>query len=152
MIEGKPGLHKPLSVGKLHCPQLPNWVNDAHRMLEGSVRVVSEPGYRDLSASIAAPLDEVGFEFKAGRSYVVDIVVRTLTLGHQLTQGTADSNQLWVEVEAGDARGTFGRSGGMEKGRVDPYALYKQLPKRTVSTAEICGYLRSTIIRNCLQT
>ena len=133
VVEGKPGLHikdhlYPSANTALPAVRnAPDWVNDAHRqMLEGSVRVdiFGAREGRDLSASIVAPLDEVEFEFKAGTSYVVDIVVRTLTLGHHLTQGTADSNQLWVEVEAGDARGTFGRSGGMEKGRVDPHAHF----------------------------
>ena len=96
------------------------------KCLRGSVRVdvFGAREGRDLSSPIVAPLDEVEFEFKPGNSYVVDVVVRTLTLGHHLTQGTADSNQLWVEVEAGDARGTFGLSGGMDRGRVDPYAHF----------------------------
>jgi hypothetical protein len=106
----------------------PSWVNEAHReMLEGSVRVDIFGARKgtDLSAPLVAPLDEEAFRFEPGQSYVVDVVVRTLTLGHHLTQGTADSNQLWVEVEAGDDRGSFGRSGGLdEDGRVDPYAHF----------------------------
>ena len=106
----------------------PKWVNQAHReMLEGSVRVdifgVREGD--DLRGPLVAPLDVHAYQFEAGKSYVVDVVVRTLTLGHHLTQGTADSNQLWVEVVAGDERGPFGHSGGISKqGRVDPYSHF----------------------------
>ncbi|MEM9701965.1 MAG: multiheme c-type cytochrome, partial [Planctomycetota bacterium] len=35
---------------------------------------------------------------KPGETVLLETVVRTLTLGHAFTEGTADSNQAWVEV------------------------------------------------------
>ncbi|MEL6544313.1 MAG: multiheme c-type cytochrome [Myxococcota bacterium] len=34
-----------------------------------------------------------------GRSYVLDVVVSTVGMGHAFTQGTADSNQVWLETQ-----------------------------------------------------
>ena len=46
-------------------------------------------------------------------------------MGHHLTQGTADSNQLWVEVTAGDDAGPFASSGELDENRrVDPFAHF----------------------------
>ena len=36
-----------------------------------------------------------------GETVLLESVVRTLKLGHPLTQGTADSNELWIEIEVG---------------------------------------------------
>ena len=37
---------------------------------------------------------------KPGNSYLVEVVVRTLNLGHPFQQGTADSNEGWVDFQA----------------------------------------------------
>jgi len=65
-----------------------------------------------------------------GGTYLLEVVVRTLGVGHALTQGTADSNELWLEltVSADDGR-TIGRSGalndrGAVQGDVDPWAYF----------------------------
>ena len=51
--------------------------------------------------------------------------MRTVGLGHPLTQGTADSNEVWVELMAKDGDRVFGRSGGIgDDGRVDPFAHF----------------------------
>src|SRR6185295_10911613 len=47
-------------------------------------------------------------------------VVRTLKVGHPLTQGTGDSNELWLDVAATSAGKTIGRNGGLDDGVVDP--------------------------------
>jgi hypothetical protein len=36
----------------------------------------------------------------AGKPYLVEVVVRTLGLGHPFSQGTVDSNEIWVELVA----------------------------------------------------
>lgn len=60
-----------------------------------------------------------------GQPYLVEVVVRTLALGHPLTQGTADSNEIWVELIARSGGKVIGRSGGIdETGRVDPYSHF----------------------------
>jgi tetratricopeptide (TPR) repeat protein len=61
-----------------------------------------------------------------GRSYLVEVVVRTLALGHHFTQGTADSNEVWVEFTAvaeGRSIATSGLMAGPgDQGVVDPSA------------------------------
>ena len=57
--------------------------------------------------------------------YLLEAVVRTLKPGHWFTQGTADSNEVWLDVtiRAGDR--IIGRSGGMgPEGEVDPWAHF----------------------------
>ena len=106
----------------------PAWVNEAHEaMLKDTVRI-DLFGVRkgdDLRGELIAPLDTKEFQFEAGQQYVLDIVLRTLKMGHHLTQGTADSNQLWVEVTAGDDAGPFASSGELDEDRrVDPFAHF----------------------------
>src|SRR5262249_26832800 len=48
-----------------------------------------------------------------GETYLVEVVIRTLGLGHPFTQGTADSNEVWVDFEAKSGKRSLGRSGGM---------------------------------------
>ena len=75
-------------------------------------------------------------------------------MGHHLTQGTADSNQLWVEVTAGDDAGPFASSGELDEDRrVDPFAhfinSYVLDRMESASTAEMprISMLRSTTTR-----
>jgi hypothetical protein len=58
---------------------------------------------------------------------VLETVIRTVKMGHLLTEGTADSNELWLEVTVRDADGrVLGRSGGLSgDGRsVDEWAHF----------------------------
>ncbi len=62
-----------------------------------------------------------------GQTYLVEVVVRTLGLGHPFTQGTADSNEVWVDFEARAGDRVIGRSGaldGGDQGRVDPWSHF----------------------------
>ena len=60
-----------------------------------------------------------------GQKYLLEVVVRTLALGHPLTQGTVDSNEIWVELIARQGDHVLGRSGGIgPDGAVDPYAHF----------------------------
>jgi len=64
-----------------------------------------------------------------GETYLVEVVVRTLGVGHPLTQGTVDSNEIWVDFQA-RIKGKevpFARNGalsGDEEGEVDRYAHF----------------------------
>ena len=59
------------------------------------------------------------------KPYLVEVVVRTLGLGHPFSQGTADSNEIWVELIAKAGDRVIGRSGGIDAdGKVDPYAHF----------------------------
>ena len=61
----------------------------------------------------------------AGSKYLVELVVRTLGVGHLFSQGTIDSNEIWVELIARSAQHVIGRSGGMgPDDMVDPYSHF----------------------------
>jgi tetratricopeptide (TPR) repeat protein len=62
-----------------------------------------------------------------GKTYLVEVVIRTLGLGHPFTQGTADSNEVWVDFEARTGDRVIGRSGALDKGdegHVDPWSHF----------------------------
>ena len=62
-----------------------------------------------------------------GRSYLLETVIRTLKLGHLFTQGTADSNEVWLDVTVTSGNRVIGRSGGIDpaKGKeVDRYSHF----------------------------
>ena len=59
------------------------------------------------------------------RKYLVEVVVRTLAIGHPFSQGTVDSNEIWVELIATSNGRVIGRSGGTgPDGSVDPYSHF----------------------------
>ena len=62
---------------------------------------------------------------RPGRTYLFEVVLRTLKVGHQLTQGTTDSNELWVDARAESGGRVIGRSGGLGTHReVDPWSHF----------------------------
>ena len=64
-------------------------------------------------------------KLKAGGQYLVEAVVRTLLIGHPFSQGTVDSNEIWVELIARAGDRIIGRSGGMgPDDAVDPYSHF----------------------------
>jgi len=74
---------------------------------------------------LIAPLDIERPVLEPGRSYQIESVIRTTGVGHSLTQGTADSNELWLDVAAYDGDRLIGRSGGRDdKGEVDPWSYF----------------------------
>lgn len=102
---------------------------EAHRaFLEGTLRV-DLFGIRrgaTLTGELEAPLRPEIPAVRPGESILLETVVRTLKLGHHFTQGTADSNQVWLEVTAttGDGR-RIGVSGHRDDvGRVDPWSHF----------------------------
>ncbi len=57
---------------------------------------------------------------KPGETLDVEVVVRTRGIGHPYTNGTADSNEIWVSLEGASAGGPFFRSGVLDDaGRLD---------------------------------
>lgn len=85
-------------------------------------------GVRDggtVDSPLAAPLRPAMPALVAGRTYLLEVVIRTLTVGHTLTQGTADSNELWLDAQVTAGGRTLGRSGGLGPHReVDPWAHF----------------------------
>ena len=95
--------------------------------LKGSVRVdifgVKEGGTVD--SPLIAPLRPEIPKLKPGKKYLVEAVVRTLKVGHPLTQGTVDSNELWVDSKVTSNGRVIGRSGGMGPyNQVDPWSHF----------------------------
>ena len=80
-----------------------------------------------IDGKLHAPLRPELPELVPGRRYLVEVVVRTLALGHPFTQGTADSNEVWVDFEAKAGGRVIARSGALEDeaaqaGPLDPWA------------------------------
>ncbi|MGD2082222.1 MAG: aspartate phosphatase [Chromatiales bacterium] len=102
--------------------------NQARRTrLEGTARVDIfglKPG-GGIDGELIAPLRPEVPVLEPGRRYLLESVVRTLKIGHQLTQGTIDSNELWLDVTVRDADRVIGRSGGLDAdGTVDPWSYF----------------------------
>lgn len=124
------GHHFPAANTALpHLLGFPDTVNEAHReFLEGSLRVdiFGVRAGAAIDAPLTAPLRPAVPTLDRGGEYVVEVVLRTLTLGHTFTQGTADSNEVWLEVTAQSGGRLIGISGGRnaDDGAVDPYAHF----------------------------
>jgi tetratricopeptide (TPR) repeat protein len=74
-----------------------------------------------IDGTLVAPLRPAAPVLKPGTSYLLETVVRTLKMGHPLTQGTVDSNELWVDVTLKSGDRIIGRNGGIAPdGEVDP--------------------------------
>ncbi len=112
-----------------HLLGMPDWVNEAHReFLEGSLRVDIFGLKRDgsIEGELMAPLRPDVPALQPGQRYLAETVVRTLKLGHAFTQGTADSNEVWLDVTVRDGGRVIGRSGGLDPsdGSVDPWSHF----------------------------
>ncbi|MSU64397.1 MAG: hypothetical protein EXS31_18740 [Pedosphaera sp.] len=78
-----------------------------------------------IDSPLQAPLRPNVPALKPGGKYLIEIVLRTLRVGHPLTQGTVDSNELWVDVEARSGNRIVGRSGGLDdRSGVDPWSHF----------------------------
>jgi len=100
----------------------------AHQaFLDGAVRVDIfgiRTGGR-LDGELMAPLRPKLPVLRPGSTYLLEIVIRTLGVGHLMTQGTSDSNQLWLDVSARSDGQVFARSGGMTAdGAVDEWSHF----------------------------
>jgi len=67
-------------------------------------------------------------KLQPGQSYVVEVVVRTLGLGHPFSQGTVDSNEIWVDFQASSGGKIFARNGALanpdDTGEVDRWSHF----------------------------
>jgi TolA-binding protein len=83
-------------------------------------------------AEVLAPLDRIPATVRRGESIRVEVVVRTLKVGHFFPGGTVDAFDVWVELEAIDNKGRVlfhsGEVADEGKGPVDPAAhFYRSL-------------------------
>jgi tetratricopeptide (TPR) repeat protein len=115
------------NTGIAHLRGEPDVVKAEEAFLKGSVRVdifgLREGG--TIDGPLLAPLRPDVPKLKPGGRYLLEVVLRTLKVGHQFTQGTADSNEVWVDAKLASAGRTVGRSGGLGVcNEVDPWAHF----------------------------
>ncbi|MDB6054621.1 MAG: response regulator aspartate phosphatase rapC [Verrucomicrobiales bacterium] len=95
--------------------------------LKGNVRV-DIFGIRDggsVDGKLTAPLRPVLPTLEPGKTYLLEVVLRTMKLGHPFTQGTVDSNEVWVDTAVSSAGKLISQSGGLgDFNDVDPYAHF----------------------------
>jgi len=100
----------------------------AHQdFLKGSVRVdifgVKEQG--TIDGKLLAPIRPVVPVLKRGQKYLFEVVLRTVRLGHPFTQGTVDSNEVWVDAKISSQGRVVGRSGDLgDFKEVDPWSHF----------------------------
>jgi tetratricopeptide (TPR) repeat protein len=101
---------------------------DAHEKFSKGVVRVDLFGLREggsIEGELHAPLRPELPELEPGKGYLIDAVVRTLKMGHVFTQGTADSNEVWLDVTVKSGTRVIGRSGARgEDGQVDPWSHF----------------------------
>ncbi len=116
------------NTGVPHLLGLPDSVNERHReFLEGVMSVdifgIKEGG--TIDGALVAPVRPESPALVPGRRYLVETVLRTLTMGHLFTEGTADSNEVWLDVVVREGARVIGRSGGRaDDGAVDPWSHF----------------------------
>ncbi|HAH44460.1 multiheme c-type cytochrome [Gimesia sp.] len=78
-----------------------------------------------IEGKLIAPLRPAVPTLKPGNKYLLETVLRTLKVGHHFTQGTADSNEIWLDVTVRSGDRIIGRSGSREAdGTVDPWSHF----------------------------
>jgi tetratricopeptide (TPR) repeat protein len=71
------------------------------------------------------PLTDPLPELEPGQTYLIQTVIRNLGVGHEFTQGTVDSNEVWLHVRAIQAGRVLGERGALDEyGYGDPWAYY----------------------------
>jgi len=107
----------------------PEGAIENHReFLEGVMRVdlfgVRAEGRID--GALTAPIGPAVPALRPGEEVLLETVIRTVKMGHLFTQGTADSNEVWMDVEVLLDGEPIGRSGGMsgEDNEVDPWSFF----------------------------
>jgi tetratricopeptide (TPR) repeat protein len=117
---------------------MPPWVIDEHRKFndgvmrvdlfairEGSPEAQGKSEGARIDSPLSAPLRPEVPALEPGRSYLLEVVVRTVKMGHHFTQGTADSNEVWLDIEAKSGDTVIGKSGGLGPGgEVDPWSHF----------------------------
>lgn len=103
---------------------------DAHREFLKDVMRVDIFGIREggeIDGQLTAPLRPQMPVLVPGRKYLLETVIRTLKLGHLFSQGTADSNEIWLDVTVTSGDRVIGRSGAINRdnyNEVDPWSHF----------------------------
>lgn len=111
-----------------HLMGMPAHVNEAHRAFNEGVMRIDLFGVREggtIDGALTAPLRPTVPALEPGKAYLLETVVRTVKMGHLFTQGTADSNEVWVDLRVISGGGVIGRSGGLgPDNEVDPWSHF----------------------------
>lgn len=105
-------------------------VVDAHRKFNEGVMRVDIFGIKEggtINGKLHAPLRPDLPTLRPGETYLLESVIRTLKMGHHFTQGTTDSNEIWLDVTVTSGDRVIGRSGGLDKkngNEVDPWSHF----------------------------
>jgi tetratricopeptide (TPR) repeat protein len=127
----KPSIHNHLfpgaNTGLAWLRNEPDVIRAHQEFLKGTMRVdlfgIKEGG--TIDGALHAPLRPAVPTLKPGEKYLLETVVRTLKLGHHFTQGTVDSNEVWLDVTVRSGERIIGRSGGIDDhGEVDPWSHF----------------------------
>src|SRR5688572_16628058 len=115
------------NTGIAHLRGQPDIVKRHEEFLKGSLRVdifgIKEGG--SIDDRLTAPLRPQVPPLKRGQRYLLEVVVRTMKLGHPFTQGTADSNEVWVDAAVTSGQRVVGRSGALGAyNEVDPWSHF----------------------------
>ena len=103
---------------------------EAHAKFLTDITRVDVFGIREggtIDGRLHAPLRPEVPVLEPGREYLLETVIRTLKLGHLFTQGTVDSNEVWLDVTVRSGDRILGRSGGLDPAagkEVDRYAHF----------------------------
>ncbi|MBI3863166.1 MAG: hypothetical protein HY290_14845 [Planctomycetia bacterium] len=115
------------NTGLAHLLGFDDAVKAHQAFLEKNIRVdifgLKEGG--TIEGKLLAPLRPEVPALKPGATYLLETVIRTLKVGHHFTQGTVDSNEVWVDVTVTSGGKVIGRSGGIDADReVDPWSHF----------------------------
>lgn len=108
---------------------MPPEVIEAHREFNDGVMRVDIFGVKDgggIDGTLSAPLRPQVPALRPGEAYLLETVIRTVKMGHLFTQGTVDSNEVWMDVKITSGERVIGRSGGMRDAdrEVDPWSHF----------------------------
>lgn len=115
------------NTGITWLKNFPEAVRVHQEFLQGKLRVdifgLREGG--EIDGKLLAPLRPEVPALEPGKSYLIETVIRTLKMGHPFTQGTVDSNEVWLDVTVRSGDRVIGRSGGLdEEMQVDPWSHF----------------------------
>jgi len=115
------------NTGVAHFNGHTNIVAEQQAFLRDSLRVdlfgVREGG--TIDSPLQAPLRPSVPALKPGGRYLLEVVLRTMKVGHLFTQGTVDSNEIWVQTRARSGDRVIGMSGGLgPANEVDPWSHF----------------------------
>ncbi|HLJ11677.1 MAG TPA: multiheme c-type cytochrome, partial [Planctomycetaceae bacterium] len=115
------------NTGLAHLLNFDEVVKKHQEFLKGTMRVdifgVKEGG--GIDGPLVAPLRPEVPQLQTGKRYLLETVIRTLKMGHHFTQGTVDSNEVWLDVTVTSGDKVIGRNGGLDAdSQVDPWSHF----------------------------